>query len=58
VPGLSAIQKALTRWPLQWLDARPGQFYCFSFILTYQMAELFNPTLNMIKFIIHGELPS
>ena len=56
--NLSAIQKALTRWPLQWLDARPGQFYCFSFILTYQMAELFNPTLNMIKFIIHGELPS
>jgi undecaprenyl-diphosphatase len=56
--NLSAIQKALTRWPLQWLDARPGQFYCFSFILTYQMAELFNPTLNMLKFIIHGELPS
>jgi len=56
--NLPATRKALTSWALQWLDARPGQFYCFSFILTYQMAELFDPMLNMLKFIIHGKLPS
>jgi len=29
-----AIRKPLTSWALQWLDARPAQFYCFSFLVT------------------------
>jgi undecaprenyl-diphosphatase len=52
-----AIRPPLTRWALQWLDAKPGQFYWFSFILTHQMAELFDPMLRMLKvtnYIIHG----
>jgi len=57
-----AIRKPLTSWALQWLDARPAQFYCFSFLVTYVMAELFDPILKMLKFanlIIHGHfLPS
>lgn len=57
--NLPAIRKALTSWVLRWLDARPGPFYCLSFILTYQMAELFDPVLKMLKVtrsIIHGKL--
>ncbi len=56
--NLPSIRKPLTSWAMQWLDARPGQFYCFSFILTYQMAELFAPILRMLKvakFIIQGK---
>jgi undecaprenyl-diphosphatase len=56
--NLPPIRKVPMRWAWQWLDARPGQFYCFLFILTYQMAELYNPILNLINFIIHGKLPS
>jgi undecaprenyl-diphosphatase len=56
--NLPAIRKVLTSWALRWMDAKPGQFYCFSFILSYQMAELLNPILSMLKFIIHGKLPS
>jgi undecaprenyl-diphosphatase len=56
------IRKPLTSWALQWLDARPAQFYCFSFLMTYMMAELFDPILRMLKFanlIITGHsLPS
>ena len=45
-----AIRNPLTSWALQWLDARPAQFYCFSFLVTYLMAELFDPMLKMLKF--------
>lgn len=58
--NLPAIRNPLTNWALRWLDVRPGQFYGFSFVLTYQMAELFDPMRNMLKFaklIIHGKLP-
>lgn len=44
------IRTLLTTWPLQWLDARPAQFYCASFLVTFQMAELFDPVLKMLKF--------
>jgi undecaprenyl-diphosphatase len=59
--NLPAVRKPLTSWALQWQEARPGQFYCFAFILTYQMAELFDPMLKILKvakFIIQGKLPS
>src|SRR5438309_7136 len=32
--NLPAIRKVLTTWALQGMDAKPGQFYCFSFILS------------------------
>jgi undecaprenyl-diphosphatase len=53
------IRKPLTGWALQWQDASPGQFYCFSFIMTYQLVELFDPVLQILKgakFIIQGKL--
>jgi undecaprenyl-diphosphatase len=58
--NLPAIRNPLTNWALRWLDVRPGQFYGFSFFVTYQMAELFEPTLSLLEFakvIIHGKLP-
>jgi membrane-associated phospholipid phosphatase len=59
--NLSAVRKPLTSWALQWQNAKPEQFYCFSFILTYQMAEQFDPLLKILKvtkFIIQGKLLS
>jgi hypothetical protein len=56
--NLPSIRKPLTSWALRWLDTSPGWFYSFSFILTYQMAELFDPmlkTLKVAKFIIQGK---
>ncbi len=57
-----AIREPLTNWALRWPDARPAQFYCFSFLVTYVMADQFDPILKMLKFanlIIHGHsLPS
>ena len=56
------IRNPLTSWALQWLEAKPAEFYCFSFLMTYLMAELFDPILKMLKFanlIIHEHsLPS
>jgi undecaprenyl-diphosphatase len=43
------IRIPLTGCALQWLDARPAQFYCFSFLATYLMAELFDPLFKMLK---------
>jgi|ERR1700730_1874834 undecaprenyl-diphosphatase len=57
--NLPAIRKPLTSWALQWLHEKPGQFYSFSFIVTYLMVELFDPMVEMLKvarFIIHGKL--
>jgi len=51
------IRSPLTNWALQWLDEKPGQFYCFFFFLTYVIANLFNPVidlLNTANLIIHG----
>jgi len=56
--NLPSIRKPLTSWALRWMDASPGLFYSFSFILTYQMAELFEPmlqTLKVDKFIIQAK---
>jgi undecaprenyl-diphosphatase len=54
---LPAIQKPLTKWALQSLDARPGQFYAFSFLLTYVICELFDPVISIVNFIRRGHLP-
>jgi undecaprenyl-diphosphatase len=58
--SLPPIRKPLTSWAFQWLDTNPGAFYTFSFILTYQVVELFDPmlsTLKVAKLIIQGKLP-
>ena len=54
---LPAIRKPLTNWAFRRLDARPGQFYAFSFLLTYQICELFDPVVRIINFIHRGHLP-
>jgi undecaprenyl-diphosphatase len=54
---LLAIRKPLTNWAFRWLDARPGQFYAFSFLLTYQICELFDPVRSIVNFIHRGHLP-
>lgn len=48
--NLPSIRKLLTSWPLRWQDEKPAQFYSFSFVLTYQMSELFAPIIRMLKF--------
>jgi len=58
--NVSSVRKPLTAWALRWLDKSPGSFYSFAFILTFQMAELFDPmleTLKVAKLIIAGKLP-
>ena len=51
--NVSSVRKPLTAWALRWLDRSPGSFYSFAFILTFQMAELFDPMLETLKV---GEL--
>ena len=58
VANCGSIRSPLANCALQWLDEKPGQFYCFSFFLTYVMATLFNPVLDLLKaanLIIHGQ---
>jgi undecaprenyl-diphosphatase len=47
------IRTPLTNWALQWMDARPEQFYCFSFLVMYQIVELFDPVTKIVNFMIH-----
>jgi undecaprenyl-diphosphatase len=50
------IRKPLTNWALQWMDSRPSQFYCFSFLVTYQIAELFDSLIKIAHFVSHGRI--
>lgn len=47
------IRKPLTNWALAWHDSAPGLFYSLAFLVTYQMAELFDPILKMLKHARH-----
>jgi len=49
--NLPGIREPLTGWVLRWMDSNPWQFYCFAFIVTYQVAELFDPALKLLRFI-------
>jgi hypothetical protein len=40
--------KALTAWALRLLENRPGLFYSCAFIVTYQIAVLFDPIVKML----------
>lgn len=53
---LPAIRKPFTGWAQRWLDAKPGQFYFCSFLLTYLICELFDPLINVAIFMRHGYL--
>jgi undecaprenyl-diphosphatase len=50
--NLPGIREPLTGWALRWMDSNPSQFYCFAFIVTYQVAELFDPALKLLRFVI------
>jgi undecaprenyl-diphosphatase len=54
---LPSIRKPLTNHAFRWLDAKPGRFYAFSFLLTYQICELFDPVRSIVKFVLRGHLP-
>jgi undecaprenyl-diphosphatase len=43
------IRKTVTAWAFRCLDWSPGVFYASAFILTFQMAELFDPLLRSLK---------
>jgi undecaprenyl-diphosphatase len=49
--NISPIRKPLTAWVLRLLETSPGLFYFCAFMVTYQMAELFNPTLRMLRAV-------
>lgn len=40
---LPAIRKPMTASVFRWMDSAPGTFYACFFLLTYQIADLFNP---------------
>jgi undecaprenyl-diphosphatase len=52
--NLPAIRKPATMWALRWMDSEPALFYPCFFLLTYQIAELFNPLRTIVGFFIHG----
>ena len=56
VANLPSVRKPLTGWALRWMESRPSQFYSCSFLVTYLMAELFDPALTIVSFIIHRRL--
>lgn len=56
--NISRIRKPLTGWALRSLESRPGWFYSCAFIVIYQMADLFDPIIKMLKvakLIIQGK---
>jgi undecaprenyl-diphosphatase len=55
--SLPSVRKPLTGWALRWMDSRPSQFYSFSFLVTYLIAELFDPALTIVSFIIRKGYP-
>ncbi len=45
----SRIRKPVTAWALRLLETRPGLFYSCTFIVIYEMADLFDPVIKMLK---------
>jgi undecaprenyl-diphosphatase len=45
----SRIRKPLTAWALRLMETRPALFYSCAFVVTCQMAELFDPAIKMLK---------
>ena len=55
--SLPSVRNPLTGWALRWMSSRPSQFYSFSFLVTYLIAELFDPALRIVSFIIRIGYP-
>jgi PAP2 superfamily len=55
VPAWLANQP-FTGWAFRWMDSNPSQFYCLAFIVTYQIAELFDPLLKIIHYLRLGRV--
>lgn len=51
--NLAAIRKPATIWALRWADSEPALFYPCFFLLTYQVADLFEPLRAIAGFFIH-----
>jgi undecaprenyl-diphosphatase len=49
--NLPRIRHPLTCWALRWLDASPSSFYFLASLALYQVVELFDPLIEMGKFI-------
>jgi len=49
--NLPRIREPLTGWTLRWLDASPSSFYFLAFLVLYLVVELFDPLIEMGKFI-------
>jgi undecaprenyl-diphosphatase len=49
--NLPRIRQPLTSWALRWLDASPSSFYFLASLVLYQVVELFDPLIEMGKFI-------
>jgi undecaprenyl-diphosphatase len=52
--NLPVIRNPATTWALRWMDSEPALFYPCLFLLTYQIAELFNPLRAIAGFLLHG----
>ena len=45
-----AIRTKLSRAGMQWLEKSPGVFYAFFFLLTFQIATIFDPVRSILGF--------
>lgn len=48
---IAMLRGALTRGPMHWLDESPGVFYGFLFLLTFQVATLFDALREILGFM-------
>jgi len=49
--NLPRIRESMTGWALKWLDASPSSFYFLAFLVLYLVVELFDPVIEVGKFI-------
>ncbi len=49
--NLPRFRQPLTDWALRWLDSSPSSFYFLASLALYQVVELFDPLIEIGKFI-------
>ena len=49
---IAALRESLTRHGFLWLQKSPGSFYAFLFLVTFQIATLFDPAREIIRFFL------
>lgn len=47
---IPAVRIQLSRTAMEWLEKSPGLFYAFFFLLTFQIATIFDPARNIVSF--------